>query len=91
MAKKKINITIEIYDETGIEEIERIVSAALDSNGIDCIYDIKEDKHRETKTPVIEININTTITGITKDFPIEKTIKAINEKTIVDGYSSLLI
>lgn len=45
----------------------------------------------ETKTPVIEININITITGITKDFPVEKTIKAINEKTIVDGYSSLLI
>lgn len=49
------------------------------------------ESHDETKTPVIEININITITGITKDFPVEKTIKAINEKTIVDGYSSLLI
>jgi hypothetical protein len=39
---KTINITVEVYDGTKTEEIERIVSAALDNNGIDCTYDIEE-------------------------------------------------
>ena len=41
---KTINITVEVYDGTKTEEIERIVSAALDSNGIDCTYDVVEMK-----------------------------------------------
>ena len=41
---KTLNITVEVYDGTKTEEIERIVSAALDSNGIDCTYDVEEVK-----------------------------------------------
>lgn len=39
---KTINITVEVYDGTEVEKIENIVSAALDSNGIDCTYDVEE-------------------------------------------------
>lgn len=39
---KTITVTIEVYDGTEIEQIEKIVSAALDSNGIDCTYDVEE-------------------------------------------------
>lgn len=39
---KTISITIEVYDNTSMREIETIVSAALDSNGIDCTYDVNE-------------------------------------------------
>ena len=39
---KTINITIEVYDGTETGKIENIISAALDSNGIDCIYDVEE-------------------------------------------------
>ena len=41
---KIINITVEVYDGTEVEKIENIVSAALDSNGIDCTYDVGEMK-----------------------------------------------
>ena len=39
---KTISITIEVYDGTETEKIENIISTALDSNGIDCIYDVEE-------------------------------------------------
>lgn len=39
---KTISITIEIYDGTETEKIENIISATLDSNGIDCTYDVEE-------------------------------------------------
>lgn len=39
---KTITVTIEVYDGTETEQIEKIVSAALDSNGIDCTYDVEE-------------------------------------------------
>lgn len=39
---KTITITVEVYDGTKTEEIERIVSATLDNNGIDCTYDVEE-------------------------------------------------
>ena len=39
---KTSGITIEGYDGTEVEKIENIISAALDSNGIDCIYDVEE-------------------------------------------------
>lgn len=39
---KTITVTIEVYDGTEAEQIERIVSAALDNNGIDCTYDVEE-------------------------------------------------
>ena len=39
---KTIGITIEVYDGTKTEKIENIISATLDSNGIDCIYDVEE-------------------------------------------------
>lgn len=44
---KTINIKVEVYDGTETEDIERIISAALDNYGIDCTYEIKEDKENE--------------------------------------------
>lgn len=41
---KTITVTIEIYDNSSVEDIERAVSAGLDSNGIDCTYDVEEIK-----------------------------------------------
>ena len=41
---KTITVTIEIYDKSSVEDIERAVSAGLDSNGIDCTYDVEEIK-----------------------------------------------
>lgn len=39
---KTINIEIEIYDETSAEDVERIISTALNDNGIDCTYNVEE-------------------------------------------------
>ena len=39
---KTISITIEVYEGTETEKVENIISAALDSNGIDCTYDVEE-------------------------------------------------
>ena len=41
---KTITVTIEIYDNSSVEDVERAVSAGLDSNGIDCTYDVEEIK-----------------------------------------------
>lgn len=41
---KTITVTIEIYDNSSVEDVERVVSAGLDSNGIDCTYDVEEIK-----------------------------------------------
>ena len=41
---KTITVTIQEKDNTSVEEIERAVSAGLDSNGIDCTYDVEEIK-----------------------------------------------
>lgn len=38
----EITIKIEVYDETETEKIENIVSSALNSNGINCTYDVEE-------------------------------------------------
>ena len=39
---KTISITIEVYDDTDVSEIENIVGEALNYNGIDCSYDVNE-------------------------------------------------
>ena len=39
---KAITVTIEVYDDSTVEDVERAVSAGLDSNGIDCTYDVEE-------------------------------------------------
>lgn len=41
---KTITVTIEIYDNSSVEDVERAVSAGLDNNGIDCTYDVKKAK-----------------------------------------------
>ena len=38
---KTITVTVEVYDNSSVENIERAVSAGLDSNGIDCSYDVE--------------------------------------------------
>ena len=35
---KTITITIEVYDASTVEDVERAVSAGLDNNGIECTY-----------------------------------------------------
>lgn len=39
---KTITVTIEVYDNSTVKDVERAVSAGLDNNGIDCAYDVKE-------------------------------------------------
>ena len=39
---KTISITIEVYDDTNVSEIENIVGEALNDKGIDCSYDVNE-------------------------------------------------
>ena len=39
---KTVLITVEIYDNSTAEDIERAISAGLDNNGIDCTYDVEE-------------------------------------------------
>lgn len=39
---KTITVTIEIYDNSSVEDVERAVSAGLNNNGIDCTYDVEE-------------------------------------------------
>lgn len=39
---KTITVLIDVFDDSTSEDIERAVSAGLDSNGIDCIYNVEE-------------------------------------------------
>lgn len=41
---KTITVTIEIYDNSSVEDVERAISAGLDNNGIDCTYNVEEIK-----------------------------------------------
>ena len=41
---KTITVTIKTYDNSTVEDVERAVTAGLDSNGIDYIYDVEEAK-----------------------------------------------
>jgi hypothetical protein len=38
---KTIMITVEVYDKSTVEDVERAVSIGLDDCGIDCSYDIE--------------------------------------------------
>lgn len=49
---KTIIVTIEVYDDSKVEDVERAVSAGLDNNGIDCIYNVEEVT--ETEEPITE-------------------------------------
>ena len=39
---KTITITIEVYDASTVEDVERAGSAGLDNNGIECTYNVEE-------------------------------------------------
>lgn len=39
---KIITVLIDVFDDSTSEDIERAVFAGLDSNGIDCIYNVEE-------------------------------------------------
>lgn len=41
---KTMTVTIEVYDNSTVEDVEKAVSAGLDNNGIDCTYDVEEIK-----------------------------------------------
>lgn len=41
---KTITVVIDVFDDSTSEDIERAVSAGLDSNGIDCIYNNVEER-----------------------------------------------
>lgn len=43
---RTITVTIEVYDNSSVEDVERAVSAGLDSNEIGCTYDVEEVKER---------------------------------------------
>ena len=39
---KTVLITVEVYDNSTTEDVERAISTGLDNNGIDCTYDVEE-------------------------------------------------
>lgn len=41
---KTITVTIEVYDDSTVEDVERAISAGLNDNGIVCTYDVEEVK-----------------------------------------------
>lgn len=41
---KTITVVIDVFDDSTSEDIERAISAGLDSNGIDCIYRVEEER-----------------------------------------------
>lgn len=41
---KTILITVKVYDNSTIDDVERAISAGLDSNSIDCIYNLEESE-----------------------------------------------
>lgn len=41
---KTILITVKVYDNSTIDVVERAISAGLDSNSIDCIYNLEESE-----------------------------------------------
>lgn len=41
---KTILITVKVYDNSTIDDVERAISAGLDSNSIDCTYHVEEER-----------------------------------------------
>lgn len=39
---KTIIVTVEVYDESTVEDIEEAINTGLNNNGIDCTYDVQE-------------------------------------------------
>lgn len=40
----KVLIKLDVYDNSTLYDVERAISAGLDSNSIDCFYDVKESE-----------------------------------------------
>lgn len=38
----KVLIKLDVYDNSTLYDVERAISAGLDSNSIDCIYNVEE-------------------------------------------------
>ena len=36
----KVIITVEVYDDSTVEDVERAVDTGLNDSGIDCTYDV---------------------------------------------------
>ena len=41
--KRTVVIRVAVYDNASVTDVERAISAGLDANGIECIYDVKEE------------------------------------------------
>lgn len=39
---KTVLITIEVYDNSRVEDVEKAINSGLNDAGIDCTYDVKE-------------------------------------------------
>lgn len=39
---KTVTVTVEVYDGSTVEDVERAVEDGLNSKGIDCTYDVEE-------------------------------------------------
>lgn len=86
---KTITVTIEVYDNSSVEDVERAVSAGLDSNGIDCTYDadvsepeksqedvksVDKKRNEVADMPVKQSNLGNAISGgKLSDRPAERT------------------
>lgn len=81
---KTITVTIEVYDNSSVEDIERAVSAGLDSNGIDCTYNIKEIVCKEV-CMYKKIYILKKYKGCIPDFIIKDLEEYINKKEMLNG------
>ena len=42
--KRTVVIKVMVYDNVSATDVERAISAGLDANSIDCIYEVKEDE-----------------------------------------------
>jgi len=40
METKTINVTIEVYDDTSVEDIEQIIQDALEDNEVECLFNV---------------------------------------------------
>lgn len=51
---KTIAITIEIFDDTDVSEVESMIGDALDYHNVDCIYNVNYNVEDMNKEPDCE-------------------------------------
>lgn len=81
---KKVLITIEIYDNSTEEDVERAIDSGLNDAGIDCTYNVKEIVHKEV-CMYKKIYILKKYKGCIPDFIIKDLEEYINKKEMLSG------